>query len=213
VPLAGAAGDHPWEQQTLERGGTAVGHNMKLQAPGKEVVEFRDFVKVLQRSGDWIQVSCPARQRLGWVHLLATTASKEELDDLQTKGRIPRSITRVEGHLGTMKRGVGNTNLVGSRTDWDKIKKMADAKLIGTVENQVGDCVIFTAAAVEELNGPDKKLWLPKVKEWALDKIVKPEADKVYIYTEGKRFEVLPLAAPDERAVDALLEKAAPGRR
>jgi hypothetical protein len=177
---------------------------------GKETLEFRDFVQVRQRLGEWIEVSCPARQRQGWIHPLAATASKDELDGLQTKGRIPRSITRIEGHLGPLRKGVGNTNLVGSRTvDLDKLKKMVDAKKIElTIENQVGDCVLFTTAAVEELTGPDKKLWLSYMRELGLEKIVKPERDKVYVYTEARRFEVLPLSTLDERALDALVDKA-----
>jgi hypothetical protein len=184
---------------------------------GKEALEFKDFVQVLQRTGEWIEVSCPARQLRGWLHPIATTGSKEELEDLRTKGRIPRSVTRIEGHLGPLKSGVGLTNLVESRTvDWDKLKKMVDAKKIDlTIENQVGDCVVFTPAAVEEFTGPNKQVWLRlnKPKEWGIDKIVKPQPDKVYIYTEAKRFEVLPPPAPDELALDALLEKGAAGRR
>jgi hypothetical protein len=190
--------------------------------PGKEVLEFGDAVRPLQRLGEWVEVSCPARQRQGWVHLLAITESREALDDLKTRGRFPRSITRIEGRLGGRKDGVGDgmsaVNLVEFRTvDWDKMKKLVDGAKANpanksdlTPENLVGDCVTFNSAAVELLNRPDKNLkqiWLNYVKQAGFEK-----PDKVYIYIEAKRFEVLPLAAADERAVDALVEKAAARR-
>lgn len=177
---------------------------------GTEKLEFREQVQVIKRSQHWVKVSVPGRKLEGWIPLLALTSSKQEIDDLAAKNRIPRSIVMLEGKIGPLRSGVRNVNLVGSQSvDRDKMEKMlsgAKKKFEITMERKPGDCLILDAGAVAEMKD-SKKTFQGFFKNWGADKITAPKAGVLYFYTEANKFEPLTLSAITKEQLVPILEK------
>jgi hypothetical protein len=134
------------------------------------ILKFGDEVRSVDQSGDWIKIVSEKPKRRGWIHNYTVTESKEQIEMLKKRNRIPKLIML----FSINKNGELTGTTLAGHYQIKYNKGQAESSL------NKNDCLVFEKASAGKFQMPFALAGGYKIKE--------PLADKIYMLDSVNNF-------------------------